>query len=257
MIATISLLTSLIFAVLYPLCFWISARDPLKQKFHHFHLGLPSVVGGVATVFILFMDIPPESKGLVALWLVSLLIVAFLSYAKEYPPLSWITWSSFIGMAAFLKMQHHLIGGGIGTVISSVLSGLIFCSSLYTMNLGHWYLNVHGLPISHLRRATYLFWLFIGLRSIWDFGVFFTQKVLYKGNLISVFDFSIRLDGFLIWVAVFFGTLFPLVATYFVKGSIDVRNTQSATGILYVILCSILIGDISYKYYLLKFGIVL
>ena len=54
-----------------------------------------------------------------------------------------------------------------------------------------------------------------------------------------------------------FGTIFPLVALYFVDGTLKVKSTQSATGILYVILIAILIGDLTYKYYLIQYGIVL
>ena len=50
MLTKIPLLTLLIFSVTYPLCFWLSARDPLKNKFHHFHIGLPNVTAGLCVV---------------------------------------------------------------------------------------------------------------------------------------------------------------------------------------------------------------
>lgn len=53
MLYTITLLTTLYFAFTYPLCFWISRHDPLKNNFHHFHLGLPVIVG-ILALFLLF-----------------------------------------------------------------------------------------------------------------------------------------------------------------------------------------------------------
>ena len=61
------------------------------------------------------------------------------------------------------------------------------------------------------------------------------------------------MEGIFLLVAFFFGTLFPLVSIYFVWGTLKVKSTQSATGILYVLLSAILIGDIAYKYYLLNY----
>jgi hypothetical protein len=61
------------------------------------------------------------------------------------------------------------------------------------------------------------------------------------------------MEGIFLLVAFFFGTLFPLVSIYFVWGTLKAKSTQSATGILYVLLSAILIGDIAYKYYLLNY----
>ena len=75
--------------------------------------------------------------------------------------------------------------------------------------------------------------------------------------MISIVQFMTRMDGFLLIIALFFGVILPIITLHFVKEVLKLKNTQSATGILYVILCSILFGDITYKYYLIKFGITL
>ncbi len=75
--------------------------------------------------------------------------------------------------------------------------------------------------------------------------------------MISLLTFITKLDGFFVCVAIFFGSLFPFIGLFFVKGTIDLKNAQATTGILYVILCSVLLGDIAYKYYWIKFGIFL
>ena len=125
------------------------------------------------------------------------------------------------------------------------------------MNLGHWYLNVHGLPIAHLNRAVSVLGGCLFIRALADVYFIFAQKLLYDGELISIFQFMLQFDGFFLWIALFFGTLFPLISLYFAKGALDVKNTQATTGILYAILCSVLIGDLTYKYYLIKFGVAL
>ena len=75
--------------------------------------------------------------------------------------------------------------------------------------------------------------------------------------MIPLYVFMNRMDGFFLWVAIFFGTLLPLICNYFVIGTLKVKSTQSATGILYAILVAVFMGDLTYKYYLFKYGIAL
>src|SRR6185436_4811721 len=83
MLSKITLLTAMIIGVLYPLCFWISAKDPLKNNFHRFHIGLPCVVAGFSTFPLLFY--PSKTEFVVtayALWAVLLLIVCAFYWNK-------------------------------------------------------------------------------------------------------------------------------------------------------------------------------
>lgn len=257
MLAAISLLTALAFAVLYPLCFWISAGDPLKNNFHKFHIGLPNTVGGVVLIFVWLMDMPLPLKIMVTVWKIIFLTVSWYSWKKEYPDPRLMTVACVVGIYALIRLQTYLVAPGWMAGWVGVLSGLIFCAALYAMNLGHWYLNVHGLPMGHLKRATVVFWVLLGIRALWDLYFLATGTVMYGGDQISLIHFIARIDGFLLVIGLFFGTLFPLTALYFVNEVLKLKNTQSATGILYVILCLVLVGDMAYKYYLMKFGIAL
>jgi hypothetical protein len=258
MLTKIPILTCLAFAVIYPLCFWISCQDPLKNKFHRFHVGVANVIGGVALVALLPLPFDTLSKTSLLLWFALLFIISAYVWNKDYPPAALITIPCLIGLAAFIQVQNQMIGPpSLQLAVVGILSGLVLCSSLFAMNLGHWYLNVHGLPIGHLLRATYVFWGLVAIRLLWDIKEFLTAKILYQGDWLPLYQFLFHLDGFLLLIALFFGTLFPLIALYFVKGTLEVKSTQSATGILYVILSAVLIGDITYKYYLIKYGVYL
>ena len=169
MLITIPLLTSIIFASIYPLCFWISWKDPLKNDFHKFHIGLPNFIGGVGVVGLIFMDVPVFLKINAVIWKIFFLSVSRYYWKKGTVNPFVITIPCVIGSFIFSLLLMQLVMKPLMPTISShflsfssiilggILGGFVFCLSLYTMNLGHWYLNVHGLPISHIRRAVYVF----------------------------------------------------------------------------------------------------
>ena len=265
---TIPLLTSLALAAIYPLCFWISDKDPLKNDFHKFHLGMPNCVGGVAVVALFFMNVPLCLKIAAVIWKVVFLFISYYYWRKGNVNPKVIAIPCLMGMVVFLFAQRYLIILPLSAylqsvqainapaiIFSGILGGFIFCLSLYTMNLGHWYLNVHGLPIIHLKKAVYVFWFFLITRALWDIYAVFTMPAFSRGEMIPLFRFLGSMEGFFLNIAFFFGTLFPIVSLWFVKGTLEVKSTQSATGILYVILSAILIGDITYKYYVIRYGL--
>jgi len=257
MISHITILTAMGLSVLYPLCFWISAREPLKDNFHRFHLGMPVVIGGVCCAYFLISPFENYLKFRIACWLLGMLFLTFYFWNKETVNVIWVSYIQILGMLIFVDLVGYYLAPGWRIVGISILGAAIFSAILYAMNLGHWYLNVHGLPLKHLKQSTHVLCVLLGVRLVWDAYVLLKHKVYYDGEVIPMIQFIQTLEGFLLYVPLLFGTLLPFLSLYFVYGTIKLKNTQSTTGILYVILCSILIGHIAYQYYLIKFGIVL
>ncbi len=255
MLTKITLLTSLVFCIIYPLCFLISIKEPLKEGFHKFHLGLPCVIGGMYVAVIVMGDYSVLLQQITLLWGSVLLILSFYYWNKDFPQAMAFTIPFIIGFLTLLLLLKEIELLSLFNVISIMLGGFIFSSSLYAMNLGHWYLNVHGLPLKHLRNASYAFWAFLVLRAIFDIGIVMTQTVFYNYEQMSLLHFMMSLDGFFLWIAFLFGLIFPILTMFFVKETIRLKNTQSTTGILYVILSAILLSDMTYKYYLIKYAI--
>src|SRR3989338_3189719 len=104
MLASISLLTALGFAVFYPLCFLISADQPLKNNFHKFHIGLPNTIGGVVLIFVWLIDLPLALKITVTLWKALFISISSYSWKKEYPDPKWMALPPLIGTIAFIQM---------------------------------------------------------------------------------------------------------------------------------------------------------
>ncbi len=256
MLTTIPVFTFLIFGALYPLCFWLS-RKPISKDFHKFHIGLPNFIAGLGVVILFFLNIPVWVKWAALAWK-----IIFLSVSKFYwkkPDINRIAVSivSALGIVLLGIVHSEVIGISAQSLPVTVIGGLVLGCAMYAMNLGHHYLNVPGLPIIHLIRATKALGVFLAVRLVWDGYCLFQTSVLSGGEIVPLNRFLMSLDGFFLNIALFFGTLLPLSLIYFVLGTLKVKSTQSATGILYVLVVAVLMGDLAYKYYLVKFGLAL
>ena len=256
MLTAIPTFSFLIFGALYPLCFWLSQK-PISKDFHKFHIGLPNCVAGLGVLILLFWNIPLWIKIFVLAWKAVFLSVSYYFWKKPDISRRALTFVSLFGAAVLGVVQSQVFHVNILQLPATILGGLILCAAFYAMNLGHHYLNVPGLPISHLIRAVKAFWVLLGLRFLWDGYAGLAYEIIVGGEPTKLYSFLFHLDGFFLLIAVFFGTIVPLVVNYFVMGTLKVKSTQSATGILYVVVVCILMGDLAYKYYLFKYGLAL
>ncbi len=255
MLVAIPLLSFLLFAACYPLFFWLSAKDPLKNNFHRFHLGCPVFIGGMAVAGLWFLPVDQALKNASLLWLLGALAVTAVFWNKETVRPLAATLISLWGLKLFAAVYALYGKPDVVPMAICILSGLIVAAAFYAMNLGHFYLNVHGLNIKHLKNAVMALAILLTLRLAWNIYYLSAGQLMHGGEVKPAWAFINSLDGFLLWVAIFFGTAFPLVGLYFAFGTLKLKNTQATTGILYALLSAILLGDLAYKYYLLKFGV--
>jgi len=116
------------------------------------------------------------------------------------------------------------------------------------MILGHYYLVVLDLPIAALRRLTVLLVVALALRVL-TVGLAFVGPVhagYEEARLVATGLWSA--DGVFVWMRLLFGLAGPLSLLWFVWKTVEIRSTQSATGILYVQLFLVLAGELLAKY---------
>lgn len=220
-------------------------------------LGLSCIIGGVGVVFVFLIPaiVPANVRIGEVVWLVSLLAVTGYYWNQESIKKWVITIPSIFGVIAFYRILSELISGDIELFMISLLGGFILCGALFSMILGHWYLNVVSLPISMLKSTVKFLILIVALRFIWDMGYIFMGEVstIRAGSLpVSMTQFLQTFDGFFLLFALFFGTLLPLILGILTLKTIAIKSTQSATGLLYVIVISVVMADLFYKYYLVQ-----
>lgn len=255
MLVKIPLISFLIFGVTYPLFFWVSAKDPIKHNFHRFHLACPIIMASLAIFSLCLMPVDDSLKNLGLAWVVGGLLVTGIFWNREGVHLPTVTILCLWGLSLFASVYGQVMSFNKTEIAVSILAGFIVSAIFYAMNLGHFYLNVLGLKIGHLKSSVIVFGILLFIRLLWNIYYASTGQMIYLGEQVSVWNFLCSMEGFMLWVAFFFGTLFPLVSLYFALGTLKLKNTQATTGILYVILSGVLLGDLAYKYFLIKYQI--
>jgi hypothetical protein len=121
--------------------------------------------------------------------------------------------------------------------LGAVTSGLVLGLTMAAMLLGHWYLNAPGMELAPLRRL-------LAAAA----GAILVQSLVVGAGLAaemstrSAISFAWLLFVILRWS---FGLCGVLALLWMARRTLDVPNTQSATGILYVAVLGVFIGELT------------
>jgi hypothetical protein len=134
--------------------------------------------------------------------------------------------------------------GGVLATAADLTSALLIGAAASAMILGHFYLIVLDLPITALRRLTVLLIAALGLRAlVVAFALVGPVHAGYEeARLVATGLWSA--DGIFVWMRLLFGIAGPFSLVWFIWKTVEIRSTQSATGILYVQLFLVLAGEL-------------
>lgn len=130
------------------------------------------------------------------------------------------------------------------TVAGAVLGGVFFGAVLLTMNLGHWYLISRSLPFRLLARGALLFAGLAAART----GLLGLALVANPSPEGLSALLSLERDALFFLFRVLWGIVGPLALSYFIWKTADMRSNQATTGLLYVALVFVLIGELLSSY---------
>ncbi len=259
-LADILIYTLLGFAVLYPFFLWFTPRQKIDSGFYNFNLGLSGMLGGMALVLSWATGMDQIHIFGIVGWLGLHLLVTYLYWNNEKISLFVISFISFLGCFVFLVFAKSLFPDShfYLVIFTGLISQAILAGVMFAMILGHWYLNVIQLPIFLLRKTSNALAILLGIRLIWNLFHLQSFSVMDQyGIALSVFQYIATLEGFFLGVALFFGLLVPLVLHFFIWRTLKLHATQSATGLLYISVLAIMVGDLCYKYVLFQNGLLL
>jgi protein NrfD len=141
------------------------------------------------------------------------------------------------------------------TVASFLTSAAMLGGACTAMILGHWYLVIPSLQVSHLQSIVRVHIASMGARvvvvaaAVW---LAIATSVPGQPDLRPSFrHYIMSVDGIFFWQRVLFGLAGPAVLSYLTWETAKIRSTQSATGILYVDFFTVVVGEVLAKYIVL------
>jgi hypothetical protein len=123
---------------------------------------------------------------------------------------------------------------GVLRTLQSISSGLILGTTMAAMLLGHWYLNAPGMELAPLRRLLVAMAAAVVLQAALC-GVGLALEASHQA--LSTQDWLFLL---LRWSFGLIGVVILIVLTW---KTLEIPNTQSATGILYVAVMGVFVGE--------------
>jgi protein NrfD len=139
------------------------------------------------------------------------------------------------------------------TIASFLTSAAMLGGACTAMILGHWYLVIPSLQVSHLQSIVKVHIASMAARvvvvgaAVW----FAIATFQVDSGLPSFRHYIMSVDGIFFWQRVLFGLAGPAVLSYLTWETAKIRSTQSATGILYVDFFTVVVGEVLAKYIVL------
>jgi hypothetical protein len=134
--------------------------------------------------------------------------------------------TAIVAFNAAMKPSHW------AWAVAGALSSVALLGSVnLAMTLGHWYLVVRGMAIDPLKRLT--------IATL----VAAIARLLVVAAAVFVADRRLLFDIFF-WMRALWGLAGPLALFPMVWGTVRIRSTMAATGILYVDVVAVVIGEV-------------
>jgi hypothetical protein len=171
---------------------------------------------------------------------VPVVLTVFIWFVLRYPKrLVYRVPAAMLG-AAYLVAAVAAWRAGVGgplawSIVGALASVALLGSVNLAMILGHWYLVARGMPIDPLKRLT------IATLAASIARVLVVAAALCATGVWN--EIAIR-QGIFFWMRVGWGLIGPLLLFPFVWGTVKIRSTMAATGILYVDVVAVVIGEV-------------
>jgi hypothetical protein len=231
-------------------------------KFFRFNAGLAAILIAVALAFRP-SGADDGTNGVIALTALAIAELAVLVYwatvgralASIRPAIVAVGVGS--GVVA-LVAQALVVAAGraiptqVMTVISFLSSAALLGGACTAMILGHWYLVIPSMQVSHLQSIVKVHIASMVVRIVVVGAAVVLAIATWEPGLGPSFRrYIMSVAGIFFWQRVLFGLFGPAVLSYLTWETAKIRSTQSATGILYVDFFTVVVGEVLAKYLLL------
>ncbi len=228
-------------------------------KFFRFNAGLAAMLIAIALAFR-FNESAPVDAGALSLVCVEAALVLYWAtvgrmFARVRPMLVGVAVAG--GLLALVAQALSLtadrgLPARLLTAASFLSSASLLGGACTAMILGHWYLILPSMRVSHLQSIVKLHIVSMIVRvAVVATAVYIAVASWQPGSGPSFRHYITSVAGIFFWQRVLFGLGGPAVLSYLTWETAKIRSTQSATGILYVDFFTVVVGEVLAKYLLL------
>ena len=165
-------------------------------------------------------------------------------------------WSAYIiQIVCFLFISYFLYEKEANLFLHFLFSAILICITTYSMILGHYYLVVPRLSERPLLTSMEILWVALVLKI--------GETCLGLSQNFSFFQEFTQLGGgyafnwMLLAMRVLWGYVALFILSIFAWKLCRMRSIQSATGILYVMVFFVIVGELISGYLFFKYGLFL
>jgi hypothetical protein len=140
------------------------------------------------------------------------------------------------------------VGNPIWRAANVTSSGLVLGLTMAAMLLGHWYLNAPGMSLEPLKRLLSAATLAVSLQALLSgCDVASTVAAELRSAGAPELTSAPNTQQWFIFLALrwSFGILGVLALLWMARRTLEIPNTQSATGILYVAVIGVFVGELA------------
>jgi protein NrfD len=229
-------------------------------KFFRFNVGLAAILLAVALAFRPGAGVLARPASVAALIVCEgALIIYWATVGRTLAAIRPAIVAVAIGaglvalIAQALALAADRAAGMQALTIASFLSSAALLGGACTaMILGHWYLVIPSMQVSHLQSIVKVHIVSMVVRVAVVGAAVFLAIVTWQPGLGPSFRHYITsVGGIFFWQRVLFGLAGPALLSYLTWETAKIRSTQSATGILYVDFFTVVVGEVLAKYLLL------
>jgi hypothetical protein len=153
---------------------------------------------------------------------------------------------------AIATTASNSTGFSVLTIASFFSSAALLGGASTAMILGHWYLILPSMQVSHLQSIVKVHIASLVVRIVVVIAAVTVAIETWQPGLGPSFrHYILSAGGVFFWQRVLFGLAGPALLSYLTWETAKIRSTQSATGILYVDVFTVIVGEVLAKYLLL------
>jgi len=210
----------------------------------------------------------PQAPGAIALWIDAGVWLLFCAAVSVYMFTLWTDLgrlrarsylaSLAIGLAGVITAALTLKPPGFGPIavtgyaLSAIFSSAVLGLASGGMLFGHWYLIDPNLPVDYLRTIVRLLGIALVAELIVLLAVVVTMG-LFGGHassqaVVNLFD----ADAVLLGMRMVLGPVVSIILAWMTWQTLKIPQTMAATGLLYIAVMSVLVGELMGRFILFR-----